>query len=110
MKCLLRVLVVLALMVALSGCFLAVPINKEIDLTPLSNMMFGIVSDTASEFVWLEDDVIVNGQTQNNYNFWATADNLGLHKIEVQFMDEELPQSETWNVYVHYGMVAQDGL
>ncbi len=95
-----RILFILLLLTVLSGCYIALPNYRTVNMTPLQNMPFMIISDTASNFQWYLDGTPQTGKTTSYYDYWVFDKDVGPHTIEVRFTDAGKSQSETWAVIV----------
>ena len=100
MKSVVRIMAVLLLAAMLSGCYLALPNDQNVEMSTYCLQVFTIVSSTAHDFQWYLDNELVSGETDNKFWYLPTHKDIGDHTLVVSFKDGLFPAYHTWYIHV----------
>ena len=101
MKNIVRIMVVLFLVAILSGCYLVLPHDQNVQMSTYSLQVFVICSDTAHGFQWYLDNELMEDKAGNSFEYLPTHEQIGDHTLVVSFKDGELPAYHTWYIHVY---------
>jgi hypothetical protein len=86
----------------LSGCYFPFPTNFEPTKMVATNTVtgFGIVGENLSGFEWYRDGELLTDETNSISLYWPRMDDIGMHKLTVDFYQEGKSHSYSWDISV----------
>jgi hypothetical protein len=87
---------------ALSGCYFPFPTNFEpVKMVATDTVTgFGIVGENLSGFEWYLDGELMADKTKSIFLYWPRMDDIGMHKLTVDFYQKSKSHSFSWDISV----------
>jgi len=90
--------IVMLTVFGLSGCYMPIPNEQEVQITDYDARIFMVMGDKITNPVWVEDGQPVENQSKTWFYYYPAK--IGTHTVEIHFKDNGAYRTHKWNIEI----------